>query len=215
VKTLDAHKEHIKLMHKYLDGDLTKEEELVLSKHLEECEACQKHFHELNRTIALIQSTEQIAAPLHFTENVMKSLPKEKKRMKVIRLFKGHPFLVAAAVFFVFMFGGMFSFWNQSNELVVSKTDNLIIQGDTVIVPEGVTIEDDLLIKNGNLVVKGKIDGNVTIFNGKLIEEEPSLDQEGLMASVGEVNGELKTVDRIFEWIWYHINELIQKVFAM
>lgn len=91
--------EAVQLMHKYLDGDLIKEEETQLQRHLEDCEECQQHFHELKRTITLIQSTERFEAPVDFTANVMKNLPTERKRVKYLRWFKMHPMLTAAAIF--------------------------------------------------------------------------------------------------------------------
>ncbi|AIF42125.1 anti-sigma-W factor RsiW [Virgibacillus sp. SK37] len=208
---MNCDKEAVELMHNYLDGDLTKENETVLRLHLEECEKCQQHFHELKRTLTLIRSTEHVSAPANFTANVMNNLPAEKKRVKYKRWFRAHPMLTAAAIFFVFMMSGILSAWNQGSELVVSKQDNLIIKGDTVIVPEDVTVEGDLIVKNGNLVVHGTIDGNVTLVNGKLIEEP--IEGEGLMASVGEVNGELEHIDQIFEWMWFHIKSLVKNIF--
>ncbi|WP_156291612.1 zf-HC2 domain-containing protein [Oceanobacillus salinisoli] len=209
-----AHKEEIELMHKYLDGDLREEEEEELRKHLEFCEECQNHFHELKRTITLIQSSESVRAPSDFTNHVMSRLPKEKNGMKYKRWFKRHPIVTAAAIFFIFMLSGMFTQWNQDGELVVSKQENLIVQGDTVIVPEGVVVDDNLVVKNGNLIVKGTIDGDVTIINGKLIEEE-AVSGESLMASVGEINGEINSVDRMFEWLWYQAKTLFEKVFSL
>ena len=211
---MNNHNDAVQLMHKYLDGDLNREEEYQLKDHLEGCERCQTHFHELKRTITLIQSAEKVKAPEGFTANVMKNLPTEKKSVKYKRWFKSHPLMTAAAIFFVFMFGGMFTQFNQDSELVVSKQDNLIVDGDTVIVPEGVMVEGDLLVKNGDLIIKGTVDGNVTIVNGELMEEVP-LDGEGLMASVGEINGEITTVNQIFEWIIYQTKSLFQSVFSL
>ncbi|WP_164670737.1 zf-HC2 domain-containing protein [Virgibacillus doumboii] len=210
---MNCENEAIELMHKYLDSDLTKQDETKLRTHLESCEACQKHFHELKRTITLIQSTEQISAPAGFTENVMKSLPAERKRVRYLRWFKAHPALTSAAIFFIFMFSGIFSAWNQEGELVVSKQENLVIKGDTVIVPDGVTVSGDLTVKNGNLKIEGNVDGNVTLINSELVDD--SLEGSGHMASVGEVNGELKQVDQIFEWIWFHLKDLFQSIFSL
>ncbi|WP_425445159.1 zf-HC2 domain-containing protein [Virgibacillus subterraneus] len=210
---LNCNEEIIEFMHKYLDGDLTKQEETNLRRHLEECEACQKHFHELKRTITLIQSAEHISAPADFTTNVMKKLPTEKKHVRYKRWFRAHPIITSAAIFFIFMFSGIFSAWNQESELVVSKQENLIIQGDTVIVPEGVTVSGDLLVKNGNLRIDGTVDGNVTLINSELVDD--SIEGSGLMASAGEVNGELKEVDRIFEWIWFHLKDMVESIFSL
>lgn len=210
---LNCNKEAVELMHYYLDGEITKEQEKALSHHLENCEVCQKHFHELKRTITLIQSTEQIKAPAHFTASVMEKLPAERKRVKYRRWFKAHPILTAAAIFFVFMLSGLFSLWNQDNQLIVSKQENLVIKGDTVIVPANETVKGDLLVKNGDLIINGTVDGNVTLINGKLIKEP--IDEDGLRASVGEINGELEQVDQMFEWVWYSIKELFQRIFSL
>lgn len=206
--------ETIGLMHKYLDGDITTEEEQQLKYHLEDCEACQEHFRELKRTITLIQSAERFEAPANFTANVMKNLPTEKKQVKYLRWFKMHPILTAAAVFFILMFTGAFFTLEQDNQLVVSKQENLIIEGDTVIVPEGEVVEGDLLVKNGNLIINGTVDGNVTLVNGKLIDDDP-LDNRGLMASVGEINGEFESIDQTFDWIWYKLKDFAKKVFSI
>jgi anti-sigma factor RsiW len=202
-------------MHIYLDGDLRKDEERELRRHLETCDACQKHFHELSRTITLIQSVEQMEAPVNFSKNVMQNLPTEKSHIKYTRWFKKHPVITVAAVFFLFLFSSIFSMWNRDSELVVSKQDNLIIKGDTVIVPEGVTVEGDLFVKNGNLQIKGQIDGNVTLINGKLIIDSDNTDpdDEHLLANSG-VNGELKHIDDLVEWIWYNLKKLFENIFS-
>lgn len=210
---LNCEKEAVMLMHKYFDGDLTKVEETSLRKHLESCEDCQSHFHELKRTITWVQSAEKFPAPEGFTKSVMNKLPKEKRRVSYMRWFKAHPVVTAAAIFFIFMFSSVLSAWNQSGELVVSKQENLIIKGDTVIVPEGVTVSGDLLVKNGNLKIEGTVDGNVILMNGNLIDD--SLDGEGLMASVGEVNGDFEEVDQVFEWMWYHLQEIFKSIFSL
>lgn len=212
---MNCKKDAVKLMHHYLDGDITKEDETKLRHHLEDCCDCQNHFHELKRTTTLIQSAESISAPSHFTESVMQQLPTEKKHVRYIRCFKMHPVLTAAAIFFIFMFGGVFSAWNQDTKLTVSKQENLIIEGDTVIVPEDVVVDGDLVVKNGNLKIEGTVEGDVTLINGKLIREnDGNFDEEGLMASVGEVNGEFETVDRIFEWIWFQTKSLFKGIFS-
>ena len=209
---MNCSKESTELMHKYLDGDLKREEEMGLRSHLETCGGCQRHFHELKRTITLVKSAENIAAPAGFTQKVMKNLPEEKKRVKYLRWFKVHPVLTAAAVFFILMFGGLTSSWSEDSQLVVSKQEELVIQGDTVIVPEGVTVPGDVLVKNGNLIIHGTIDGNVTLVNGELIDDR--LDGDGLMASAGGVNGEFEEVDKMFEWMWYKVKGFFKGVFS-
>ncbi|MYL34953.1 anti-sigma factor [Pontibacillus yanchengensis] len=196
--------EAVALMHKYLDDELTKDEEKTLRNHLHKCEECQRHFHELKRTIAMVQSTNQVQAPQGFSENVMKNLPSEKKSYSYKRWFKAHPMITAAAIFFILMFGSVFSMWNQDQHLSVSKQKDIIIQDNTVIVPEGKIVEGDLVVKNGNLRIDGKVNGDVVLING-----------DNLKASAGEVTGELSQVNQVFDWIWYKMKTTVKDVFSM
>src|SRR5699024_3530336 len=146
------------IMHDYLDGQLSMEDEKNLSHHLQSCQKCQNHFHELSRTISLLQSGEKKNAPSNFTSSVMESLPEEKKQMRYRRWFNNHPYIVAVALLALFFMGSLFSGWGKGDQLVVSKQDDLIVEGDTVIVPKDIIVSGDLYIKNGNLKVKGQIE---------------------------------------------------------
>ncbi|WP_186578126.1 anti-sigma factor family protein [Aquibacillus kalidii] len=200
---MSCDKHIVNLMHNYLDGDLTKQEEQQLRSHLQTCQACQKHFHELKRTLSLLKGNSDIQAPTNFTASVMSNLPKERKRVSYSRWFKAHPALTAAAIFFVLMFGGIFSAWDQDNQLSYPKGKNLVIKDDTVIVPEGVVVDGDLVVKNGDLKIDGSVNGDVVIING-----------DHLMASAGNISGEIEQVNQVFDWIWYHIKDITKSVFA-
>lgn len=193
----------IQLMHKHLDDGLNEEETKLLKQHLQQCDDCQSHFHELKRTVAMVQSTSAVQAPPDFTAKVMGSLPKEKKRSGYKRWFKAHPMITAAAIFFILMFSGIFSTWSQDQQLSVSKQKDIVIQENTVIVPEGKTVEGDLVVKNGNLKVEGKVNGDVVLING-----------DHLKASAGEVTGELNQVDQVFGWMWYNIKKTTKDIFS-
>lgn len=201
---MNCKKEIVTLMHKYLDSDLSAKEEQQLKMHLQQCEDCQAYFQELTRTDTLLKSTSSMQPSEDFTKKVMQHLPKEKRKWGYMRWFKAHPLLTSAAVFFVFMFGSIFTAWDQEGQLSVSKDRDVIIKNDTVIVPEGVTIEGDLVVKNGNLQIDGSVNGNVTLING-----------EHLMASAGNINGEIKQVNQIFEWMWYHIKNVWSSIFDL
>ncbi|MFC0523803.1 zf-HC2 domain-containing protein [Pontibacillus salicampi] len=197
-------KEAVALMHKYLDDELTKNEERTLRSHLNGCETCQHHFHELKRTIAMVQSTNQIHAPDNFSSRVMQNLPSEKRTQGYKRWFRAHPMITAAAIFFLFMFGSIFSVYNGDQHLSVSKQKDIVIEDNTVIVPEGKVVEGDLVVKNGNLRIDGKVDGDVVLINGK-----------NVMASAGEVTGELDQVNQVFEYIWYNVKKLTKEIFSL
>ncbi|HYK71784.1 MAG TPA: anti-sigma factor [Pseudoneobacillus sp.] len=186
----------IEYMHDYLDEEISAENEEKLREHLLTCQECQRHFHELKKSIAFVQSTSHIQAPANFTVNVMSRLPKEKKQVGVKRWFRQHPMLTAASLFLVLMVGSFISGWNQDHEFTVSKYPNLVIENTTVIIPKDETIKGDLLVKNGNLRIEGKVKGNVTVING-----------EEYLASAGQVTGEIEEVNQLFDWIWYHMKK--------
>ncbi|MBT2687665.1 anti-sigma factor [Bacillus sp. ISL-47] len=196
--------EIVLFMHEYLDEEISAEHEKELRAHLQSCEECQNHFHELKKTIALVQSTSHIQAPDNFTANVMAKLPKEKRKVGVQRWFRQHPLLTAASLFLVLMMGSLISSWDQDHQLSVSKQPNLVVQNDKVIVPEGEVVKGDVVVKNGNLEIQGQVEGNVTVING-----------EQYMASAGKVTGEIEEVNAIFEWIWYHIKKASKEIVSV
>ena len=182
-------------MHEYLDGDISREHEQLLKKHLQQCSNCQQHMHELSDTIAFVKSAAHVTAPLHFEENVMKRLPKGKNRVGIQKWFRRHPIIVACAVFFLFMSATLLSSY-PNDEFAVTKQPNLIVDGQTVIVPKGEVVKGDIVVKNGNLIIEGEVDGNVTVINGQY------------MASTSVVTGQIEEIDQAFEWLWYKIKDL-------
>jgi anti-sigma factor RsiW len=131
----------------------------------------------------------------------MAGLPKEKKRVSVQRWIKAHPLMVAAALFLILMGGSLFTSWNTDHNFSVSKQPNLVVVNDTVTVPKGETVKGDVTVKNGKLIVEGKVDGNVTVVNG-----------EQLTASAGQVTGQINEINEVFDWIWYKMKSTAQNV---
>ena len=191
-------------MHEYLDDEISAEHEKDLREHIHSCSECEMHFHELKKTIALVQSTSHIQAPADFTANIMAKLPKENRKVGVQRWFMQHPIVTAASLFLALMGGSLASTWSEDQQFSVSKQPNLIVQNDTVIVPEGEVVKGDVTVRNGNLKIEGEVDGDVTVING-----------EPYMASAGKVTGEIKQINELFDWLWYHIKEKGQDVLYM
>ncbi len=186
-------------MQEYLDGDISRENEQQLKQHLQNCASCRQHMHELSDTVAFVKSAAHITAPPHFESEVMKRLPKGKSRVGVQRWFRRHPILVAVAVFFLFMSTSLIGSY-QNNEFSVTKQPNLVLDGQTVIVPEGVIVKGDIVVKNGDIIVEGEVDGNITVINGEY------------MASTAVVTGEIEEIDEVFEWLWYEIKSMANTV---
>jgi anti-sigma factor RsiW len=193
--------EFVQLLHKYMDHELSSDEEKKVKEHLQSCKECYQHFHELEKALALVQSTSHIEAPKDFTQAVMNSLPKEKKTVSWNRWLKGHPLLAAASLFLLLMTGSLFSAWSEDQHFSVSKHSNLVVENSKVTVPEGEVVKGDVTVKNGTLIIEGTIEGDVTVING-----------EKYLASAGHVTGEIEEVDEMFEWLWYHIKSLSQEV---
>jgi len=182
-------------MHEYLDGDITREHEQQLKKHLQDCSTCTQHMHELSNTVAFVKSAAHITAPPHFEREVMKRLPKRKNSVGIQNWFRRHPIIVAAAVFLLFMSASLVGSY-QNNEFSVTKQPNLLVEGQTVIVPEGEVVKGDIVVRNGDLIIEGKVDGNVTVINGQY------------MASSAVVTGEIEEIDEMFEWLWYELKTI-------
>ncbi|MGG0737255.1 zf-HC2 domain-containing protein [Niallia taxi] len=191
--------EVIEYMHQYLDEEILEQDKVKLKKHLDECEDCAIHFHELKKTIALVQSTSHIQAPANFTENVLGLLPKEKKQAVFKRWVRNHPIFAAASLFFVLMVSSLLSAWNENHEFSVSKQPNLVVENDTVIVPKGEVVEGDIVVRNGNIKIEGQVNGNVTVING-----------QKYMASSNQVTGEIEEVNEVFDWLWYYIKSTFE-----
>lgn len=193
--------EIIELMHEFLDEELEKEKEIKLREHLQSCKECADIFNEFKKTIALVQSTSNIQAPDHFSERIMASLPKEKKKISIQRWLQKHPFLAAASLFIVLMMGSFLSTWSENREFSVSNQHNLIVKNHTVIVPKGKVVKGDVVVQNGKLKIEGEVQGNVTVING-----------EKYMASAGHVTGNIEEVNEVFDWIWYYIKKTCKDI---
>lgn len=192
---------YIPYMHDYLDGEISTEQEKELKEHLKLCPECQNHFRQLEKTAALLQSTGHIKAPNGFTEKVLARLPKEKRKAGIHRWLRKHPLLTAASLFLMLMMGSVFGTWKMGDDFSVTQRANLIVEDNTVIVPEGEVVKGDIVVRNGDIRIEGKVDGNVTIVNG-----------DKYLASAAEVTGEIEEIDAMFEWIWYHIKKFAAEV---
>ncbi|PAE34578.1 anti-sigma factor family protein [Bacillus sp. 7884-1] len=188
--------EIVDLMHEYLDEEIDPANEMILREHLKGCKECETLFNEFKKTIAVVKGTSRMQAPPDFTAKVMASLPREKKKVGMQRWLRNHPLIAAASLFLVLMMGSVLSTWNQEREFSVSKQENLVVQNDTVIVPEGEVVKGDVIVRNGKLKIEGEVQGDVTVING-----------EKYLASAGHVTGQIEEVNEVFDWIWYHMKK--------
>ena len=191
-------------MHEYLDGEILPEHKNALKDHLQTCHECRVHFQELEKSIALVKSISHVQTPDDFTQKVLMSLPKERKQVSVKRWFTRHPLIAAAGVFLLLMTASFFSTW-KGEDFSVTRNPHLIIENNTAIVPKGETIKGDIVVKNGDIQIDGKIDGSVTVINGEIKTGE----NKKYMASAGQVTGDIEEINASFEWLWYQVKNTI------
>ncbi|MGF7050435.1 anti-sigma factor RsiW [Paenibacillus sp. DS2015] len=195
----------VSLMHDFLDDDLSKEQRVMLKEHTLTCPDCRMQFKELEQTDMLLYSLHYStpSASDELTKRILSALPVHKKQQRWVTWVKRHPAATAAALFLVVMLFSTINVWNQDNQLMVhgNNLDQVIIEGDTVILPEGRTIAGDLTIENGKAQIFGVVEGNLTVIDGSLYK-----------ASTAHISGQVKNVDRALDWIWYKITNLVSDV---
>lgn len=192
----------IDCMHAYLDGDIDRNDEQLLMDHLAECPSCKMLMDDLTDAIEFIELAEPIHAPVGFVNDVMARLPKEKSQVGIQRWLRTHPLLAAAAMFLILMGASIFPGYGNEQQFSVTKQPNLIVQGETVIVPAGEVVTGDVIVKNGELRIEGEVDGNVTVIRGSKY-----------MASTAVVTGSSEEIDKAFDWLWYKIKKTVKDVF--
>lgn len=194
---------YVEYMHEYLDGDISREHEQELKKHLQQCADCKQHMHELNDAVAFIKSATHVMAPAGLEASVMSRLPRRKNMVGIQKWFRRHPGFVAAAVFMLLMGATFFTSMSNDEQFSFTKQPNLVVEGETVIVPEGEVVKGDLVVRNGDLIIEGQVEGNVTVINGQY------------MASTAVVTGQIEEIDQTFELIWYEIKSYFNSLKGM
>jgi len=188
-------------MHNQLDGDLSPEQAMELKAHLAVCGACRIHYKQLETTEALIRFSPKLQTSSDLTARILQSLPPARKRGLWFHWIKRHPAVSVAAVFMLVMFGSFLSLWNEDSELMVKgpDLDQVVIQGNTVLVPAGHTVEGNLIVKSGKIQVDGDVKGNITVIDGSVN-----------MASTAHISGQINQVNQGMEWIWFKLQELYE-----
>lgn len=195
----------VSMMHDYLDDDLPDQQQRELKEHLLSCPDCRVKFKELEQTDMLMFSLmhQNPVASDDLVSRIMDSLPKSKKEKRFVTWIKRHPALTAASLFLVVMLMSTVTFWSPDRQLVVRGVDldQVIIKGDTVIVPSGKIISGDLTVENGKAQVYGDVNGNVTVIDGSLYQ-----------ASTAHISGQVKSIDQAVSWLWYKVTNMFSEV---
>ena len=193
------------LIHKVLDREASEQERHEVEKHIANCDDCRKRFEQLDQTDVMLRSLTKENVPDFFTEKVMAKIAKEaEKESRVLKWLKRHPFGAAASLFIVLMAGYIFSLWEQAPfSAEVQGKGNISYEGHhTVVVPKGETIKGNLIVRNGKVKIEGRVDGNVILINS-----------DSMLASAGHVTGDIKEVNQILEWLWFHVKQFFRETF--
>jgi len=187
-------------IHRYLDEELEGTERAELEAHIKECGGCLTHLQEMGLSVQLVTQAEWVKAPAGFTEALWAQLdvqypPKRNWRVPVMK-YSG----IAASVLLVFGLGAM---WATPDHfaLQAKNTSGLVVADGKVIVPAGQEYTGDLVIQNGDVEVRGKVNGNVTALNGKIYR-----------AAGADISGEIEEVDEVIEKLFYYGKQLITEI---
>lgn len=189
-------KQSRRAMHEYLDGTLDTDQIRLLKRHLTDCEACRLHLDRLEQTEALLHAVPAPEVPDDMAARVMAALPRPDRRTVVFQWLKRHPAASVAVLFIFMMMGSMMTLWDRDSALVVKGTDleDVVIEGDLVIVPEGRVVDGDLTVENGRLQVEGEIRGNLVVIDGSVN-----------MASTANIAGQVKHINQAIDYFWFRI----------
>jgi anti-sigma factor RsiW len=190
-------------IHRYLDEELTGNERIEFEAHINECSRCLLQMQGLGFAVQKLTQTEWHKAPIHFTESLLARLdeqfpPKRNWRVSVMK-WSG----IAASVLLVFGLGAM---WATPDHFALQAENNagLVVTDGKVIVPEGQEYNGDLVIQNGDVEVRGKVNGNVTALNGKVYR-----------AAGADISGEIAEVDEVMEKVFYYGKRLINEAASL
>lgn len=196
-------KEKQTLIHKYLDEEMTLLEQKQFEQHIMSCDECDAHLRELRKTVAIIQSASHFEAPANLTENVMKQLPKQSKSQTWKNWVRKHPFIIAAATFFLVFAISLSASFTDDKEITVQGDGRFIVDEDrgVVVIPEGESVSGNLTVRNGDVEIEGEVTGNITVING-----------EHLMASADQVSGDIQEINQVMHWLWYETRSFFSDV---
>jgi anti-sigma factor RsiW len=192
-------KEGISSIHDYLDDEIQGEALLRLKGHLQVCPKCNLRLRQLEKADAFFRILSRPCVPEGLTERVVQSVAPHKKRTSWFRWVKLHPAVSIALVFLFLIISSVMSLWNQETDLMLKGKDleHIVIEGDKVTVPEGRTVQGNLIVENGRIQVDGHITGNLVVIDGAIMS-----------GSYANVTGNITSVDRVLDWVRYKVKAL-------
>ncbi len=184
------------LIHALLDNELDPHTQSQVETHLAACPDCRIQYKELGMVVQQLSNADWHKAPADFTENlltVMQSQHLQRRNWRVpLVKWAG---IVAAAIF-VFSLG---VWWALPNHFSVqaNPSSGLIVNGSQVIVPKGQEHDGDLIIHNGDVVVEGKVKGDIITMNGQIYKQAGA-----------DISGKTQEINETFEILGYYLDKI-------
>lgn len=131
----------------------------------------------------------------------MSNVPRPSRSRTLLTWARKHPALSAAIVFMIILLGSLFSLMSDTGgqQLVVRVSDpneQLIIEGGTVIVPEGKVVRGNLIVENGKIQIDGEVEGNLVVIDGSV-----------QLASTAKISGEVTRINQTIDRLWFKAGE--------
>lgn len=189
-------------MHDYLDNTIEGSDAVWLKQHLERCPECMERFKQMQLTDAWVRTLPTPPTSDDLAARIMNSLPRRRRHVW-LEWVRRRPALTAAAIFGILMICSLLAVQGQEKDLVVrgSDLDGLVIEGRTVIVPEGSKITGNITVENGEMEVFGEVDGDLTVIDGTIYQ-----------ASTANISGQVTKINQAVDWLWYKLESVYSRI---
>ncbi len=145
-----------KLMNRYIDQEITLEEERVFEFHLGRCLKCQKEFSGLKELSSFLDTLEP---PRDFTDKVMARIQEEKNPFYKKWKFKSYHKWVGVAATIILCIFLMSSLGSKPTEMIISSG-----QVETQTNEQG---QQELTVIDGEIIIKG-LEGTFNAINSQI-----------------------------------------------
>ena len=194
----------ISLIHEYLDGDIEEDKKETLKQHLETCSECAVLYEEFTLSESILKNVPIPQPSEDLSEQIMAKLSvnkvKKSRTSSWFQLVRRHPAITAAAIFLIMMMLSLLTLGGQGQEFAIKGDDleQVEIRGNEVIVPEGTTVNGNLVVENGSIRVEGRVQGDVTVVDGSF-----------QLASTAAVTGKVTHINQWIDRLWYTLFDWI------